>query len=268
MTKTFVNTGFHIVDKRDLNLEIARGNVKGYTSIHKFGNAPDFDTGDGSVDIWDGAFDAGPDLMNYTYSATANIDSLSSSDDGDTVEIEVQGLDANFDLVVQTVTLTGQTRAALTTDLIRVFRLKNVGATDLAGVVYCFVNVATTGGVPNTIANTRALICIGNNQTLMALFTIPNGCTGYMDSFEAAVAGASKTAEYQIDLFARSDGGVFQLKHRDSLQDTGTTNWRHSFKVPEVFQAKTDVAMRANLLTANKTEANISAGFDLILIDN
>ena len=138
----------------------------------------------------------------------------------------------------------------------------------MAGTCYCFVNVATTGGVPNTLANIRAEINNGNNQTLMAIYTIPNGKTGYMDSFESAVAGAKKTAEYQVDLYARPTGQVFQLKHRDSLQDGGTTNWRHAFQTPEVFAGSTDIVMRITILTAAITAASVSAGFDLILVDN
>jgi len=249
-------------------LDIATGKVPSTTFIHKFGNTPDFDTGDGLVDIWDGANDGASDLMVYTYSTTADIDSLSSSDNGDTQSVEVQGLDSSFNLVTQTKTLTGQTRVALDTDLIRVFRVKNLGSTDFAGRVYCFVNVATTGGVPNTLTNIRAEVDDGNNQTLMALYTIPNGKTGYLNEFEASVAGASRSAEYQIDLYARPFGGVFQLKNRTSLQDGGTTHWLHPFLVPEPFPAKTDIAMRVKLLTAAITAANISAGFDLILVDN
>jgi hypothetical protein len=252
----------------NLPIEIAKGNVAGHSSIHKFGNAPDFDTGDNAVDVWDGANDGGSNLMSYTYSTTDDIDSLSSSNDGDTVDIEITGLDANYDLVTQTITLTGQTRVALTTDLVRVFRLKNVGGSNLAGRVYCFVNVATTLGVPDTLANVRAEINNGNNQTLMALYTVPNGKTGYMDQFEASIAGAKKTAEYQIDLYIRPFGQVFQLDHRTSLQDGGTSQWQHLFEMPEKLEAKTDIAIKATILTGSVTGANISAGFDLILVDD
>ena len=111
------NTALKTIDSGS-GLSIAKGDVDGYSFIHKFGAVPDFDTADAEVTVWDGADDGGIDEMDYTYSATAAIDSLSSSDNGDTQDISVQGLDSNYDLVTQTITLTGQTRKALDTDLI------------------------------------------------------------------------------------------------------------------------------------------------------
>ena len=251
-----------------INIETARGNVPGVSSIHKFGNAPDFDTGDGVVSIWDGANDGGINQMTYTYSTTAAIDSLSSSSGADTMDIEVQGLDASFAQVTQTITLTGQTRVALTTDLIRVFRLKNVGSTNLAGQLYCYENVATTAGVPNDLTLVRASIDNGNNQTLMAIYTIPAGKTGYMDSFFASTAGGNKSSNYIIDVYARPSGQVFQLKHRNSLADAGSSHIQHKYTVPEVFAAQTDIEMRVQITAAGVTAASISAGFDITLIDN
>ena len=104
-------------------LDIAKGNVTGHTYYHKFGLAPDFDTEDNAVDVWDGANDGLHNLMTHTYSTTADIDSLSSSNNGDTQTIVVEGLDTNWNYVTQTLTLTGNTRKALSTDLIRVFRV-------------------------------------------------------------------------------------------------------------------------------------------------
>lgn len=252
-------------------LDIAQGLVTGHSFVHKFGNAPDFDTGDGSVYIWDGADDGGINQMQYTFSTSADIDSLSSSDNGDTQDVEVQGLDADYNLVTQTITLTGQTRVPLTTSLIRVFRLKNVGATDFAGQVYCYVNTADTtpaDGVPDDLTKIRAMVNNGNNQTLMAMYTVPNGKTGYLRSWFGSVAGASRDTNFEVDLKARPFGGVFQLKHRSSLSPTGTSYMNHQYVEPEVFVAKTDIIMKVKVTAAAITDASFSAGFDLVLIDD
>lgn len=248
-------------------LSIAAGNVTGISFVHKFGFAPDFDTTDGTVTIWDGADDDGINEMQYNYSATANIDSLISTDNGDTVDIEVQGLDTSGLLTNQTVTLTGQTRAALTTSLTRVFRLKNVGATDLVGTVSCYVNSSTTAGVVDDSGLVRALIDNGNNQTLMSIYTIPNNKTGYMRDWFASTAGASKTTNYLIELYARPYGQVFQLKHKSSISETGNSYIQHKYEEPEVFSALTDIELRVTATAGGVSGASISGGFDIVLED-
>ena len=102
----------------------------------------------------------------------------------------------------------------------------------------------------------------------MGIFTIPSDDTGYMDSWFASMAGANKSTNFEIDLIARPSGGVFQLKHRNSLVDKGTTHIQHRYKIPEVFQPFTDIEMRAQAKAAGVTEAAVSAGFDLMLIKN
>ena len=255
-------------------LAIAKGEVTGTTFIHKFGAAADFDAGDGVVTVWDGANDAllTGAAMDYTYSTTADIGTMSSSA-ADTVDIEVQGLDANYDLQTYTVTLNGTTDVDVSAsggmDLIRVFRMKNVGSTNLAGQVYLRVNGTGQGsGIPSTPSSVRSIIDNGNNQTLMAIYTIPDGHTGYMRSFFAGSAGASKTTDYIVDLFARPFGQVFQLKHRSALVESGTSHWNHQYVEPEVFAAKTDVEIRVQTTESPITAATIAAGFDLVLVES
>lgn len=243
-------------------LLLAQGLIPKHGFIHKFGEAQNVDDGV-DVDIWDGST-ISTSLRTYVFSAAADIDRLSSSDNGDTQSIEVQGLDTNWDLVVQTITLTGQTSVALTTSLRRVFRLKNEGSTDNAGNIYCFVNVATTAGVPNTIGNTRAIIQIGNNQTLMAVYTVPNGKTGYLSRF--FMSNSNRMSQVSdVSLLVRPVGGVFQLKSRTAIGTDGTSHIQHLYDVPEVVAAKSDIIMEAN---SSANDGIVSAGFDIILIDD
>jgi hypothetical protein len=248
-------------------LAIAQGLVTGQSNINKFGNAPDFDTGDNEVTVTDLANDAVAwQQMVYPFSSTADIDRISSSDNSDTQDIEIQGLDSNYDLVTQIKTLTGQTPVALDTSLIRVFRMKNVGTTDCAGYVFCFVDVTTTGGVPDTPANIRAVIDNGNNQTEMAVYTVPNGKTGYIREIYASTAGGSRATNYSVKLKIRPNGGVFQLKHRRAINDD--KDLEKVFDTPEVASAKSDIIITAQALAASITGSSLSAGFDIILVDD
>ena len=249
-------------------LAIASGEVPGKTFIHKFGAAPDFDESDGYVSIWDGADDGNIAQMNYVYSTAADIDSVSSENAGDTQVVQLQGLDGAYTLTTQTVTLNGQNRVALSTPLIRIFRMKNTGSTDNVGHVYCYVNTAISGGVPIDTTKVRAVIQPGNNQTLMALYTIPLGYVGYMRDWYASTAGASRNSSYVIELRARPLGGVFQLKHVAALSDDGTSYIQHTYVEPEVFGGMVDLEMRAYMTLSSASSAAVSAGFDIVLVEN
>ena len=247
-------------------LSIARGNVVGVSVIHKFGDAPDFDIGDGFVTVWDGANDGGIDQMQYVYSTTDDIDSIISSDAADTEPIEIMGLDLNGDEVTQTNTLTGQTRSALTTPLWRIFRMKNIGTANLVGITSAYVtNSPTSLGVVDDSSHVRAIINNGNNQTLMSLYTIPNGKTGYNRSFFVGASGARKTSVHEIKLLARPYGQVFQLKHKSAINAQGTSHFNHVYPEPPVYLSRTDLEIRVN---TDEAEAGVSGGLDLVIVDD
>ena len=257
-------------NNQDFYLELAKGNIPGHSFIHKFGYAPDYDQGDGFVTVHGLADNSlTKTQLVIQYSATAVIDAIISSNNGDTQDYEIQGLDGNYNIVVQTITITGQTEKALDTPLLRVFRVKNMGVTNNAGHIYVYENTdGDTTGVPDTAADIRAIIHAGDNQTHMAVYTIPNGKTGYMTNFYLSTHGANKSAVYDLDLFFRSFGGVFQLKHTSSSSDSGTSHWGHTYKVPEPLAAKTDVEIQCNVIGTAVTAASVSAGFSIILVDD
>lgn len=252
-------------------LSISEGKVSGTTFVHKFGQAPDFDTSDLEVTVWDGANDGGINQMVYVWSTTNAIDSISSSNAGDTQTIQLQGLDGDWNLIIQQATLNGQTRVALTTPLLRVFRLRNTGTTALAGNCYVYENTAITAGVPNDTTKIKAMINDGNNQTLMAIYSVPVGKTAYMRDWYAATAGASKSSNYVIRLWAReyleasSTWGAWQLKHITSIADSGTSAYQHSYSEPEKFKEKVDLMMTVQMTAGGASGA---AGFDIVLVDD
>ena len=260
--------GYLAISDNSSGLSIAQGDVTGASFIHKFGEAPDFDSTDGIVSMYDGADDAHINQMQYVYSTSADIDSISSDETGDTQTIEIQGLDSNHDIVIQTKALSGRTRVALDTALIRVFRLKNIGTVDNAGHVFCYVNTGLTLGKPTDTTKIRAAMQPGHNQTLMAIFTIPDGKTGYLQRTFASTSKANKDTQYIVDTYARPFGQVFQLKNRFALSDKATSIHTFDYKVPEKFSAKTDIELRVAIADGAKTDAGVAGGFDIVLIDD
>ena len=136
-------------------LAIAKSEVAGHTHVNKFGRATAITTTN-TWEVWDGN-------AAYSYPTSATITKIKQATDqvgtDANATIELQGLDANWDLVVQTADLDGTdttTEVTLTTPLIRVFRMKVLENIVLADDVSA---VATGGGT------TYATITAGNNQT-------------------------------------------------------------------------------------------------------
>ena len=237
----------------DFGLEAARGNVEGVSIINKFGRNPDIDTT--QEVIWDGG-------GSYTYSTTADITHIVSDNAGDTMEIEVQGLDSDWSQVTQPVTLTGTTAAALTTPLIRCFRARNLSATAALGNIQIGVGTTTNNF---TAGNLRAQITQGYEQTLMAIYTIPAGKTGYLLNFWGNMNKSNTSGAADVSIWARSFGGVFRINAPTGLVAAGSSHFQHVYTAYPVGLEKTDIEMTGQGSTNN---FDISAGFDLYLVDN
>ncbi len=94
--------------------------------------------------------------LHETYASTNAITHLSSSSGSDTGTVNVEGHTVNgsgeFTFLVQSATLTGQTKKALSTPLARITRVYNTGSANWVGSVYGFEDDNLTDGVPDTAA--------------------------------------------------------------------------------------------------------------------
>jgi len=250
----------------DYMLEASRGNIPGTSTVHKFGLASSIDTGDGVVDVWDGVDDTlgTGKIPSYTFSTSADITLISSTSAADTQVVSVQGLDANWDLVEQEVTLTGQTAATLTTALIRVFRVYNAGSVDFAGNIFiCTTGTTFTAGVPQTAANVRAVVKDGDNQTQMAIYTVPRNHTLYITHGWSNLSKPA-TTEAVVQIFRRPFESVFRVLHTLALQTSGTSSEHRPYMVPLRIPEKTDIVYRAQVYSSASA---VSAGFHGILVE-
>ena len=243
----------------DFNLQVARGQIQGHKTLFKFGNNPD---SNGTLEtVWSQS-----SLYVYPTSATAmKVSSTSASDTAAGTgarTIRVDGLNASYNEISEFVTLNGQTPVLTTNTFIRVFRSFVVtagSANTAAGTIYVGDGVMTAG-VPATI---YAEIPIGENQTLMALWTVPAGYTLYLSrgSFSAA---SNNTAQYVLGKFmVRPFGGVF----RNAADVTANSNLiQYDFEVPLAVQEKSDIEARVIALAG--TNFYITAAFEGIYIKN
>ena len=159
-----------------------------------------------------------------TYVSSNLINKISSSDDTDTQQVKIEGHTVNasgdFEFVVQTVTLVGQTETPLTTALARASRVYNIGATDFGGTVYVYEDDTVSAGVPQTSTKIH-LQAAGENQSEKCATTISSGDAWLLTGFFCAVAKKT-SALADLDVQVREKGSVFRPRIQTGVSTTGS----------------------------------------------
>lgn len=242
-------------------LQVAQGQISYHESIFKFGFNPDIDASLETVWAQGGL---------YSYLSAASTLYISSSSTADDVAgtgartATVSGLDANYDEVSVTVDLDGQNGVQLgdASNWIRVNRITvdtaGSGGKN-AGVLYVGTEASPTLGVPT---NKYATVAIGDNQTLMALWTVPRNYEAYLLQVDVTVATTQNNKYCTSSVVARPYGGVFQVKDKFVKAES---SHHQEYSIPLKFDEKTDIEIRAIGDSAGADIA-ISAGLDILYI--
>ena len=101
---------------------------------------------------------------------------------------------------------------------------------------------------------------MGDNQTLMALWTVPAGYTAYLLQKDITSATAQNNKYATISLVERPEGEVFQGKDKHVL-DNGVLHQEYS--VPIEFLEKTDIEVRA---VTSSGDDDISATLSILYV--
>lgn len=178
----------------DRSARLALGQLRG-VSIAQFDGQKFSIPAFSEVTLWDGP------VNNYVFTdyTTDRITHISSSNVGDIGQIQILGLDENWDQVIQTTTLDGQNKVALTTELIRINGA--IALKDLIGNVYIYEDGIVTGGIPNNLNTVKGFISYENNKTKASIYSIPRG---YVLNFK-------KASYFTIPV---TTGCCFQFKNR------------------------------------------------------
>ena len=254
----------------DFGLEVAKGKVVGHTKVNKFGRSTNVDLGD-DTDIHDGA-NSSDDVAIWVAPAAAvahNIVSTDTDDDGAPVgagarTVKVYGLtDWDTAEVSETIIMNGTTDVLTANAYVIIHRMKVLtkGATDInAGVI-----TATTNNVAATVT---AQINIGEGQTQMAIYGVPSTKTAFLASYYAScVKRTTTTVSISLLMNPTPDTELlnFQVKHTQGLVTSGSNYIRHEANPPMTFPGPCILKIQAN---ANAPDTDVSAGFDLYIVDN
>ena len=227
-------------------LQVSRNQVGWHYPLFKYGYNPLIINVNET--IWDGG-----GIYSYPASALAmTVTSAGGATDED-VKVTVIGLDTDWKEVQQEVTLDGSGVATTTQTFRRVFR------------AYVSGDQSPTGNI--TIANggtTYAQITLGENQTLMAVYTVPAGHTFYLTNGTATHGtGTSGGVFMTVRFMLREFGGVFRTATKiDIVESEVLFPFTFPLRIPE----KSDIEVRA---ICNKNQNNaVSATFEGVLIWN
>lgn len=241
----------------DFFLAVAKGDFTGYSNVSKFGYNPAVPS-TAYESIWEGS-------NAYPWQTVADQLEVLSDDADDTSAgtgartVEIEGLDSSWNVITETVIMNGTTAVTTIASFLRIFR---------ARVVTAGTSLRNEGNITirdQDTSTTRALITNGPTssfgQTLMAVYTIPAGKTGYVVNINFSSA---KDLEQEYRLMAR-DNTVANAAWNVKEFMTGRGGFSDFIKRGiNKYTEKTDL----DLQVISSATSGVGGGFEIILIDN
>jgi hypothetical protein len=244
-------------DRANFRIAIARSRIVNFSHIDKFGANDTVGTSDETIWHYGG-------LYNWLTAPTAIKITSSNSNEvhggGGVHTIRLEGLNANYEVITETISLNGHTAVTTVNTFQRLYRMNAVSVGNSlvnVGQIYGFTG-DSTDGVPDTATQVYASMPAEHGQTLLGAYTIPVSKTGYIAHIHAEV-GAGKNAD--VRFFTRPLSESFKVfTDFDILND----HFSEDITVPLKVDAKTDIEIRAKV-DAGSTK--VSGGFLVILVD-
>ena len=239
-------------------LQVARGQIQGHRNVTVFGFNGDVDQT--QVSVW-------PLPSLITFPAAALQMTVSSTNANDTAAgtgartVVVQGVDANYNEVTETVTLNGQTAVTMSASLLRVnyaYVATAGSGNSAAGDIYIGTGTVTAG-VPATVYD---IIKFDYNTTTTGSYTIPAGYTAYISQGLFSTGQPSGTTQVQGRLLTRGTNNIRMTAALTTLNN-GVANY--VFEYPLAVPEKTTIEATA-IASANNNA--VSSMFIILLVKN
>lgn len=221
--------------------EIAQGNIAGYAAQNVFGfNAT---IGTSYETVWDNG-------GAYTFLSSAQQLSVVSSSASDTMNLLITGLDSSYDVISETITLTGTSAVTTTNSYLRVN----------SAVITSGSNV---GNITATYSATTVFyITAGVGTTQMCVFTVPNNKTLYLVRIDltSGTANGNQYITYRNRLDT-STGRVLRVAEATFVNNQQSFDRQVPFKITE----KTDFQFEAK---SSASTNELSVFVEGILVDD
>lgn len=223
------------------DLQIARGQITMHSTVNIYGYQPTVSTT--FIPLWENA-------TTYTYPGSAQTMYLTGTA-SDTAKILINGLDANYVAISETVTLNGTTPVPTTKQYFRINSML-VTSGNPAAEVY-LKNLAGS--------TTYAQINAGVGRTQAAIYTVPAGYTLFLQRVDVNTSlNGNDYATYRNRTV--SPTGVVQLTQQVAFP----TSYNARRIMPRPFPEKTDIQLQAKIKTGSG-EVSVSAEAYLIKND-
>lgn len=224
-----------------------------YKPIFKFGKNEDVDALDGEVLVWSAG-------TTYPYQTSAQTVEIVSASDTDTTAstgahtILVQGLDANWDLQEETVSMAGSSPVELANQYIRVYRLALMTAGTL-GTNVGNITLRLDGG-----GSTLLEMPAGDGASFFGGMPIPRGYAGYVYRLKTTTTFA-QNSEVIIRVRYRPFGGAFRVVDERSVNRDAPES--EDTLIPLSLAPKSDFAVTAEASGSNES---VYTAFTIVLV--
>lgn len=231
----------------DEGIKVAREMVKGTTWLHR--------SFIGSIGASEVTIFGNSDILLYP--TVANTFTIYSSSTNDTSSgtgvrtLTIEGLDSNYNTVIETVTLNGTSNVTTSNSFIRFQRATVASAGTLE-------NNDGTITIKYDSAQTIGVISPRAGQSQSSVYTIPRGKTGYLVQLNMT---SSKNSDLYVSFRTRLNS---ISRVRQSCYMSGGP-MVVELPYPTVLPQFTDVELRGIAITGN---ANLTGIYDILLIDN
>ena len=212
------------------DLQVARGQVYGHSVLNIYGYQAA--VGTSFVPVWEGN-------SSYTFPSSAIqmhiVSSVNTGDDKTATFILINGLDANYNQISETIKLNGTTAVTTVKSYLRINSMS-------------VTTGAPTGNI--TLKDTSdttlyAEILAGNGRTLMGIYTVPAGYTFYLSRIDINTSLNANPAGYATYQNYQTTNGVSTV----TIIAPFTNNYHTQRVMPRAVAEKTDIQLQAKVST-------------------